>query len=78
MIPSYFCDALSTYGKNRLDPVIKSDFSTHPVTTVIENTLTFVARNVKKLLNLSTKQNLDWNRIDKQTDENEYYQDIWL
>ena len=56
--------------KNWLDLVITRNYSTHSITTIIENTLTFVANNTRKLFFISTKLNLDWNRIDKQREGN--------
>ena len=48
------------FVKNWLDPNVKPDHLTHSVTTMIKNTITFVVGNVRKLLYMSTKQNLDW------------------
>ena len=60
--------------KNWLDPAIKRNYSTHSVSTIIENTLTFVANNTRKLLFMSIKLNLDWSRIDRQREGNKQYQ----
>ena len=45
--------------KNCLDPVIKPDYSTNSVTTIIKTTLTSVISNVRELLHKFTLQNLD-------------------
>ena len=67
----YFCnDSLSIYVKNWLDPVIRPDYLTHSVTTIIKNTLRFVGPNVRKILHMPTKENpgLKQDLTDRQTD----------
>ena len=40
------------------------------VTTLIKDTVTLVASNVRKILHMSTKQDLEWERCDSQTERN--------
>ena len=49
--------------KNCLDSVVKPDKLTHSVTTMI-------SKQCQELLHMSTEQNLDWNGVDRQTEEN--------
>ena len=56
---------LHNFSVFRHERVIKRNYSTHSVSTIIKNILIFVASNTRKLLFMSTKLNLNWNRIDK-------------
>ena len=45
------------------------DCLTHSVTNMMKNTQKYTSQ-VRKLLHMSTKQNLDWNSADSQTEGN--------
>ena len=65
----------SIYVENWLDPVIKTVIKTD-YTTTINQILTSGATHVRMSLYMPSKQNLDWNRTERQTEGNKDHQNV--